>query len=144
MNKVILIGRLVTDNLTPFGESKAINFSVVTEEKIFSKTANKIVPIFKYVACTSFGEISNYICTNVAKGTLAIFTGSISNQSFVGKDGQKKWKQNVIVDSVEVVSCDSLADSKTKAGQYANNLVNSGATPEEIYDAYDPNNIFGF
>ena len=102
LNKVTLIGNMVRDP-----EEKSIasgqhltRFSLATNyawQDAKTKAKREAVDFHDVVAWGKLGEI---ISKYVKKGSKIYLEGRLRNRSFVGRDGQKKYKAEVVADNL--------------------------------------------
>ncbi|MEI6821033.1 MAG: single-stranded DNA-binding protein [Bacteroidota bacterium] len=98
MNQVILIGRLTKEvELRYAGEKPVANFSIAVDRP-FSK--EKVTDFFNIVV---WGKPAENCANYLAKGKLVGISGRIQNETYE-KDGVKKYKTDIIAESVEFLS----------------------------------------
>lgn len=92
MNKVEMLGRLVKD--VEILKSKSGNeyakFTLAVKRKASEET--------DFFNCTAFGKQVEALAKYTEKGARIIIVGSIQNDSYTDKEGNKKQQTNIIVD----------------------------------------------
>lgn len=94
MNKVILTGRLVSDDFKKFQSSKGIislTFKIALIEK--TKRTNFIV-----IVC--FDKIANNITKYIKKGDLLEIEGKLNNSKYTTKDGKNIYKTEIVAKNI--------------------------------------------
>jgi single-strand DNA-binding protein len=97
-NLVILVGGLGKDAETRFttGNTSVTSFSIATEHSF--KKNDEWENATTWHNCVAF-NLSDWIKDKLKKGEKIYLRGRISNTSYTDKDGNKKYKSEVIVDS---------------------------------------------
>ena len=93
MNKVILTGRLVSDDFKKFQSSKGISltFKIALIEK--TKRTN-------FIDIVCFDKIANNITKYIKKGDLLEIEGKLNNSKYTTKDGKTIYKTEVIAKNI--------------------------------------------
>lgn len=94
MNKVILTGRLVSDDFKKFQSSKGIislTFKIALIEK--TKTTN-------FIDIVCFDKIANNITKYIKKGDLLEIEGKLNNSKYTTKDGKTIYKTEIIAKNI--------------------------------------------
>ena len=105
MNKVILMGRLTKDpevNSSSSGTAYA-RYSIAVDRKF--KRENE--PTADFFNCVSFGKQAEFAEKYLKKGTKIVVTGSIQNNNYTNREGNKVFEVRIMVEEVE------FAESKT-------------------------------
>lgn len=116
LNKVMLIGRLTADPQTrtlPTSGQSVTSFSVATGRRWKSATGEtkEETQFHNIVAWRKLGEI----CAQyMKKGMRVYIEGSVRNRSWVGTDGQKKYRTEIFADNA------IMLDYKAQEGQSGN------------------------
>jgi len=102
LNKVTLIGHVVRDpeEATLSAGQKVTRFSLATNyawQDAQTKTKRESVDYHDVVAWGKLGEI---IAQYVKKGSKVYVEGRLRNRAFVGKDGLKRTKHEVVADNM--------------------------------------------
>ncbi len=94
MNKVILTGRLVSDDFKKFQSSKGIislTFKIAVIEKI--KRTN-------FIDIVCFDKIANNITKYIKKGDLLEVEGKLNNSKYTTKDGKTIYKTEIVAKNI--------------------------------------------
>ena len=101
MNQVIFMGRLATDPEIRYtaGENTraAANFKIAVP-RAYKKEGGTEADFF---ACTAWGKTAEHIEKYWRKGMKALITGSIENEPWTDKDGQKRISTKVRINTIE-------------------------------------------
>lgn len=145
MNVVILIGRLVREPemRTTQSGAKVARYTLAVDRR-FNRDGGQTAD---FISCTAFGKGADFTEKFLHKGMKIAITGKIQTGSYTGKDGNKVFTVDVVVDTQEF--CESKAaaqeaQQKVEMGQFLDvpegiNLDFSGARP-----AAKDNDITGF
>ena len=101
MNNVIFMGRIATDPIirrTPGENSRAVASFAIAVPRAFKRENG---PEADFFYCTAWGKLAEHIEKYWRKGMKALITGSIENEQYTDREGQKKTSTKVIVDSIE-------------------------------------------
>ena len=107
LNKVIMGGRITTDlelKTTQSGIS-VTQFNLAVNRKV--KQGDEQKTDFFYV--TAWKQTAEFIARYFKKGSSICIVGSIQNNSWTDKDGQKRYKMDIVAD--EAMFVDSKSDS---------------------------------
>ena len=93
MNKVILTGRLVSDDFKKFQSSNKISltFKIALIEK--TKRTN-------FIDIVCFDKIANNITKYIKKGDLLEIEGKLNNSKYTTKDGKTIYKTEIIAKNI--------------------------------------------
>lgn len=100
LNRVTLIGRLVRDpelKQIPSGISVA-NFSIANNRKY------KDQEDVSYFECIAWGKLGEIIAQYCKKGKLICVDGRLQQRSWEDKDGNKRYKVEVVVENFQFLS----------------------------------------
>lgn len=116
MNKVIMMGRLTKDPETrTTQDGKTITrFSLAVDRRYVKEATD-------FFEMTTFGKTAEFAAKYLKKGTKILTEGTVQNNNYTNRDGQKVYGFSFVVDSIE------FAESKG-SGQQAE------AKPEETHD----------
>ena len=108
MNKVILMGRLTRDPEMRYGQgsSTAVCRYSIAVDRRFKRDGQ---PEAYFFNCTVFGKGAEFAEKYLKKGTKIVISGSIQNDNYTNKDGQKVYGTQIIVEEQE------FAESKNAA-----------------------------
>ena len=94
MNKVILTGRLVSDDFKKFQSSKGI-ISLTFKIALIEKTKRT-----NFIDIVCFDKIANNITKYIKKGDLLEIEGKLNNSKYTTKDGKTIYKTEVIAKNI--------------------------------------------
>lgn len=150
-NRVIMIGRLVADpeqRTTPNGITLA-SFRIAVDRP-YSKGADKKSDFFNVVIWRQQAE---FVCRYFSKGRLIGVEGSVQNNDYTDRDGNKRYSVEIAADRVFFVDSKSSAASSEgsfSVPQAANSNANagvsysSGSAGDFQVTAYDDDNDLPF
>jgi single-strand DNA-binding protein len=103
-NKVILMGNLTRDPAVKFlADSKAVcEFGVATNRRWKTASGEDKEEVC-FVDCTAFGKTAEIIGEHFTKGKAILVDGRLKFDQWEGKDGSKRSKLTVVVDSFQFV-----------------------------------------
>lgn len=122
MNKVIMIGRLTRDPEIRYGQANGIaiaSYSLAVNRR-FKRDGEPDADFFN---CVCFGKNAEFVEKYLAKGNKISIVGSVQNENYTNKDGQKVYATKIIVDEME------FAESKGSGGDYQ---PSARPTPSEV------------
>ena len=100
LNVVVLIGRMVADpelKYTPSGKA-VCSFTIAVDKGIKSESGDRQADFIDIVAWERSAEFAaNYL----TKGRLVSIQGRLQKRSWVQQDGQKRYKTEVVANSVQ-------------------------------------------
>lgn len=99
MNMTIMMGRLTRDpeiRQATTGNVVA-SFSIAVDRR-FKREGEPEADFFN---CTAFGRTAEFVEKYFTKGKKILLTGSIQNDNYTNKDGQKVYATKIIVENVE-------------------------------------------
>lgn len=94
MNKVILTGRLVSDDFKKFQSSKGI-ISLTFKIALIEKTKKT-----NFIDIVCFDKIANNITKYIKKGDLLEIEGKLNNSKYTTKDGKAIYKTEIIAKNI--------------------------------------------
>lgn len=101
MNYVIFMGRIATDPIirrTTGENSRAVASFAIAVPRAYKRENG---PEADFFYCTAWGKLAEHIEKYWRKGMKALITGSIENEQYTDREGQKKTSTKVIVNSIE-------------------------------------------
>ena len=111
MNKVIMMGRLTRDPETRYGQGAtgvAVgNFSIAVDRR-FKREGE---PDADFFDCTVFGKHAEFVEKYLKKGTKVVLEGSVQNDNYTNKEGQKVYTTDVIAEDQEFAESKNAAAS---------------------------------
>ena len=94
MNKVILTGRLVSDDFKKFQSSKGI-ISLTFKIALIEKTKRT-----NFIDIVCFDKIANNITKYIKKGDLLEIEGKLNNSKYTTKDGKNIYKTEIVAKNI--------------------------------------------
>ena len=94
MNKVILTGRLVSDDFKKFQSSKGI-ISLTFKIALIEKTKRT-----NFIDIVCFDKIANNITKYIKKGDLLEVEGKLNNSKYTTKDGKTIYKTEIVAKNI--------------------------------------------
>lgn len=94
MNKVILTGRLVSDDFKKFQSSKGI-ISLTFKIALIEKTKKT-----NFIDIVCFDKIANNITKYIKKGDLLEIEGKLNNSKYTTKDGKTIYKTEIVAKNI--------------------------------------------
>ena len=101
MNKVILMGRLTRDPEVRYGQGAnqtAIGRFSIAVDRRFKREGQPEADFFN---CTAFGKTGEFVEKYLKKGTKVVVVGSVQNDNYTDKNGNKVYSTQIMVDEVE-------------------------------------------
>lgn len=109
MNKVMLMGRLTRDPEVRYGQggnqTAVARFSIAVDRR-FKREGQPDADFFN---CTAFNKQAEFVERYLHKGTKMVVIGSIQNDNYTNRDGQKVYSVQVIVDELEFAESKSAS-----------------------------------
>ncbi|MES2216628.1 MAG: single-stranded DNA-binding protein [Patescibacteria group bacterium] len=102
LNKVLLIGNLTRDpelKALPSG-MKVCSFGLATNHTYKDKEGNK-KDNTEFHNISAFGKIGELVAQYMKKGSQVYLEGRLQTRSWDGKDGEKKYRTEIIADTVQ-------------------------------------------
>lgn len=121
MNKVIMMGRLTRDPEIRYSQGAnqtAVGRFSLAVDRRFKREGQPEADFFN---CTTFGRQAEFVEKYLKQGTKIVITGSVQNDNYTNKNGEKVYSVQIIVDEIE------FAESKAAAAQ--NGGGNFGGAP---------------
>ena len=94
MNKVILTGRLVSDDVKKFQSSKGI-ISLTFKIALIEKTKKT-----NFIDIVCFDKMANNITKYIKKGDLLEIEGKLNNSKYTTKDGKTIYKTEILAKNI--------------------------------------------
>lgn len=96
MNSIVLMGRLTQDPQLAVSQITGMPFCRFTlaVDRPLDKNGNKQTD---FIDCTAFDKRADTISKYVKKGSRFLIRGSLQIDTFIGRDGTKRTKPNIIV-----------------------------------------------
>ena len=138
MNKVILIGRLTRDPEIRYTQTgKAVcDFSLAVDRPFTSNSGEREADFINIVVWNKPAEnVAKYL----AKGRQCAVEGRLQIRSYEGNDGVRKYRTEVIANSVEFLGSNSSSQPRESYNNYTDNGIqndfNSSPSGEEVFFA---------
>ncbi len=103
LNKIFIIGNLTRDpesRALPSGQS-VTSFGVATN-RFFSNKEGQKQQDTQFHNVVAFGRLAEIAKQYLNKGSLVMVEGRIQNRSWEGKDGQKKYRTEIVTESMQL------------------------------------------
>lgn len=115
LNKTMLIGRLTADpqsRTLPTSGQKVASFSVATGRK-WKSTTGETKEETQFHNIVAWGKLGEICAQYMKKGMKVYIEGRLTNRSWTGADGQKKYRTEIVADNT------IMLDYKKPDGQSA-------------------------
>ena len=103
LNKVFIIGNLTRDpelKSLPSGQSVA-SFAIATN-RFYTNKENQKQQDTQFHNIVAFGRLADISRQYLNKGSLVLIEGRIQNRSWEGQDGQKKYRSEIVAQSMQL------------------------------------------
>ncbi len=128
MNKVIMMGRLTRDPETRYSQGNepicVCSFSIAVDRR-FKREGEAEADFFN---CTAFRKTGEFVEKYFKKGQRILISGTVQNDNYTNKEGQKVYGTKIIVEEAE------FADSKNSNG---GNQTSNPASPDGFMNIPD-------
>lgn len=125
-NRVILVGRLTRDpelRSTPDGVP-VCQFSVAVNRQSKDDVAD-------FFDCSAWRQQAEFLANYAQKGRLVLVEGRLQNRSWVGQDGQKRYKTEIQAEHVRLLDRAREGASDAPVSERAVVASTEGAAPQE-------------
>lgn len=102
-NRAIIVGRVTQDpesRTLPSGSS-VVNLSVATN-RVYTDQAGSKQEQVEFHNVVAFGKLAEICHKYLKKGQLVLFEGRIQTNSWEGKDGQKRYRTEIIAENMQM------------------------------------------
>ncbi len=103
LNKVFIVGRLTRDpekRTIPESGTSVVNIGVATNSYFTDKSGTRQEKTeFHNIVC--FGNLADTTSQYLKKGSLALFEGRMQTSSWDDKDGNKRYKTEIVAEKVQ-------------------------------------------
>jgi single-strand DNA-binding protein len=143
VNKAILIGNLGRDpelKRTPGGQSVA-TFTLATTEKRTDKNGQKQERT-EWHNIVAWGRLAELAGQYLKKGRTIFLEGRISNRSWDDKDGNKKYRSEIVASSIQFLSSPGQ-QSENRSPEHAQPAQTSSTDDFDIPDTVSENSAGG-
>ncbi|MCH7883058.1 single-stranded DNA-binding protein [Patescibacteria group bacterium] len=103
LNKVFIVGNLTRDpelRSLPSGQSVA-SFAIATN-RFYTNKENQKQQDTQFHNIVAFGKLADIARQYLNKGSLVLIEGRIQNRSWEGQDGQKKYRSEIVAQSMQL------------------------------------------
>lgn len=134
MNKVILMGRLTKDPDIRYGQGQnptAVAGMSIAVDRRFKREGE---PDADFFDLSAFGKTAEFAEKYLKKGTKIVLEGRLQNDNYTNRDGQKVYRNRVMVESLEFAESKAASNSGAEqqtAHEGANGFMN---VPDGIDD----------
>ncbi len=138
MNVVVLIGRMVADpelKYTPSGIATC-TFRIAVDRRFKSASGEKQTDFIDIVA---WRQTAEFVANYMSKGRLVAVQGSLQIRSWVQQDGQKRYKAEVVADSVNGLDRPKESNFQNGSGPADSippDVADPGAESDSDYDPF--------
>jgi single-strand DNA-binding protein len=131
-NKVILIGNLTRDPQLSYlpSQTAVVDFGLATNRKWKAQDGQQREEVC-FVDCRTFGKPAETINKYCKKGRPLMVEGRLTYDSWTGKDGVKKSKLRVTVETFQFISAGG-------AGEHSGSAGSESQAPSEDYGSAEP------
>lgn len=140
LNKVFILGRLTQDpqaRSLPSGDT-VVNFGVATNRVFYNKNKEKQEQA-EFHNVVLFGKIADIAQQYLKQGAMVLIEGRIQTRSWEDKDGMKKYKTEIIGESLQMGPRTQQGEQNTQQKKPAQKEENQEDIPtiEEEIDVKD-------
>lgn len=124
MNKVILMGRLTRDPDVRYtaGENQTcVARYTLAVDRRFKREGEQSAD---FISCVVFGKGAEFTDKYLRQGTKIAITGRIQTGNYTGKDGQKVYTTDVVVEEQEF--------AESKGASNSGNVMQASTTPATV------------
>lgn len=103
-NKAIIVGRLTRDpekRTIPSSGASVVNLSVATSF-VYNDRSGEKKEITEYHDVVVFDKLADIVAQYLKKGSLALFEGRLQTRSWDDKDGNKKYRTEIIAEKMQM------------------------------------------
>jgi single-strand DNA-binding protein len=123
LNKVMLIGNLTRDpevRYTPQGNAVASFVIATNREWVTQGEKKQSVDFHNVVSWNKLAEICGQL---LKKGIKVFVEGRLQTRDWVGEDGNKRYKTEIIIDDMIILSPKKVGDGTAEEGSHEGDLV---------------------
>lgn len=136
MNKVIMMGRLTRDPEIRYGQGAngtvVGRFSIAVDRR-FKREGE---PDADFFDCTVFGKQAEFVEKYLKKGVKIVLEGSVQNNNYTNKDGQKVYGTRIVVDNVEFAESKAASENSGYTGGQSSYSSQPAPTPSGAQDGF--------
>ncbi len=103
-NKAVIVGRLTRDpekRTIPSSGVSVVNLSVATGF-IYNDRSGERKEITEYHNVVVFDKLADIVAQYLKKGSLALFEGRLQTRSWDDKDGNKKYRTEIVAEKMQL------------------------------------------
>lgn len=133
LNKTFIIGNLTRDpelKALPSG-NKVCSFGMATN-RVFKNKDGQKQDATEYHNIVVFGRVAELVAQYLKKGSQALVEGRLQTRSWDGTDGQKKYRTEIVAETVQFGSRPGSASSGSKGGEEVKGEAAPGTPSETI------------
>lgn len=105
MNKVILIGNLARDvEIRKIPSGKSVGSSAIATSKVFKNQQGEKVQQTQFHNFVIWGNAAETFAKYLKKGSKVMIEGELQHSDYVGQDGVKRYKTDVVVSNFEFLN----------------------------------------
>lgn len=140
MNVVTLSGRLTKDPETRYTQTGTAVTSISIAVDRHYKSEGQ--PDTDFFNCTAFGKRGENLGQFFHKGSRIIISGSMQNETYTNREGQKVTATRVIIDQFDFIDTKSESQARAAAQPAPTNAADAGFMniPDDVDDAELPFN----
>ena len=115
-NKVVLLGRLVRDpevRYAPSNQKAVAQFTLAVDRPFANQQGQKEAD---FIPCVVWGKQAELIGNSCGKGHRLLVEGRLQIRNYDGKDGQKHWVTEIIVNNFEFIERKETPKSMSNMG----------------------------
>ena len=136
MNKVIMMGRLTRDPEIRYGQGAngtvVGRFSIAVDRR-FKREGE---PDADFFDCTTFGKQAEFVEKYLKKGTKIVLEGSVQNNNYTNKDGQKVYGTRIVVDNLEFAESKAASENLGYTGGQSSYGSQPAPAPSGAQDGF--------
>jgi len=136
MNKVIMMGRLTRDPEIRYGQGAngtvVGRFSIAVDRR-FKREGE---PDADFFDCTTFGKQAEFVEKYLKKGTKIVLEGSVQNNNYTNKDGQKVYGTRIVVDNLEFAESKAASENSGYTGGQSSYSSQPAPAPSGAQDGF--------
>lgn len=114
MNAFTMTGNVARKNYLE-GTGNKMSLLYVTIAETTRRKTDDGKRIYNYVECKAFGKTAEFINKYFDEGKAILIEGSVVNEARIGKDGEKTYRQSVVIRNAEFMLGDWGGRSSTPA-----------------------------
>lgn len=105
LNKVILMGRLTKDPILKTTENglDITSFTLAVNKQLKNKENNNIKSEVSFIDCVAFNKQAISINKFFTKGNLILISGSLKQENWTNKEGQKKSNIKIYIETFNFI-----------------------------------------